>query len=272
MCVCKKQVSKAETNNYIPQIVWDVITCPCPWYLLLYSYVVLVCSLNSMCIDNVGTPTILLSHCGQSRRYIFIVSDGIALSPIPCTRWPSKMSSTRSLYVHDDVMTWKRFQHYFSLRGEPTCQNPPVTCEFPSKSARVLDALLFSQLLAWTSCRSYKQYTNIRHSCNVIMMYLVMFLFRDPNKLTPRYNSCHFSDDNFKWNILNENVSVLIKNSLKLVSSGPINNIPALVQIMAWRLVGAKPLSEPMMGSFLTHICATRQGRLQSSRGITDPS
>ena len=21
--------------NYIPQILWDVITCPCPWYLLL---------------------------------------------------------------------------------------------------------------------------------------------------------------------------------------------------------------------------------------------
>ena len=33
--VCQKQVSRARTSNYIPQILWDVITCPCPWYLLL---------------------------------------------------------------------------------------------------------------------------------------------------------------------------------------------------------------------------------------------
>ena len=27
--------SRAETSNYILQILWDVITCPCPWYLPL---------------------------------------------------------------------------------------------------------------------------------------------------------------------------------------------------------------------------------------------
>ena len=49
-----------------------------------------------------------------------------------------------------------------------------------------------------------------------------------------------------------------IKISLKFVPKGPINNIPALVQIMAWRRPGDKPLSEPMMVSLLTHICTTR--------------
>ena len=33
--VCQKQVSRARTSNYIPQYLWDVITCPCPWYLIL---------------------------------------------------------------------------------------------------------------------------------------------------------------------------------------------------------------------------------------------
>ena len=33
---------------------------------------------------------------------------------------------------------------------------------------------------------------------------------------------------------------------------GPINNTPALVQIMAWCRPGGKPLSEPMMVSLLT--------------------
>ena len=37
---------------------------------------------------------------------------------------------------------------------------------------------------------------------------------------------------------------------MKFVSKGPINNIPALVQIMAWRRPGDKPLSEQMMVSF----------------------
>ena len=33
--MCQMQVSGAETSNYIPQYLWDVITCPCPRYLLL---------------------------------------------------------------------------------------------------------------------------------------------------------------------------------------------------------------------------------------------
>ena len=37
-----------------------------------------------------------------------------------------------------------------------------------------------------------------------------------------------------------------------------INNIPALVQIMAWCRPGDKPLSEPMVVSLLMHKCATR--------------
>ena len=34
----KKQVSRSGTSNYIPQILWHVITCPCPWYLLLVQH------------------------------------------------------------------------------------------------------------------------------------------------------------------------------------------------------------------------------------------
>ena len=29
----QKQLSRARVCNYIPQILWNVITCPCPWYL-----------------------------------------------------------------------------------------------------------------------------------------------------------------------------------------------------------------------------------------------
>ena len=46
--------------------------------------------------------------------------------------------------------------------------------------------------------------------------------------------------------------------SLKFVPEGRINNIRALVQIMAWRRLGDKLSSELMMVSLLTHICVTR--------------
>ena len=44
-----------------------------------------------------------------------------------------------------------------------------------------------------------------------------------------------------------------IEISLKFVLKGPINNIPALVQIMVWHRPGDKPLSDPMMVSLLRH-------------------
>ena len=76
--------------------------------------------------------------------------------------------------------------------------------------------------------------------------------------LRPRQNGRHFADDIFKCIFVNENVWIPIKISLKFVPKGPINNIPALVQIMAWRRAGDKPLSEPMMVILPTHICVTR--------------
>ena len=52
-------------------------------------------------------------------------------------------------------------------------------------------------------------------------------------------NGHRFPDDTFKCNVLNENVRISIKISLKFVPTGPSNNIPASVQIMACRLAGA---------------------------------
>ena len=75
------------------------------------------------------------------------------------------------------------------------------------------------------------------------------------NTLRPRQHGRRFADDTFIRIFLNENVWILIKISLKFVLQGPINNIPALVQIMAWRRSDDKPLSEPMMitDGLLTH-------------------
>ena len=50
------------------------------------------------------------------------------------------------------------------------------------------------------------------------------------NTLRPRQNCCHFTDARFKCIFQNENVWI----SLKFVPKILINNIPALIQIMAW--------------------------------------
>ena len=69
------------------------------------------------------------------------------------------------------------------------------------------------------------------------------------NTLRPRQDGRHIADDTFKRIFLDE---------LKLVPKGPINNFSALVQVMAWRRLGDKPLSGPMMVRLPTHICVTR--------------
>ena len=58
------------------------------------------------------------------------------------------------------------------------------------------------------------------------------------------------ADDIFKWILMNEKLRILIRITLKVVPKGPINNKSALVQVMAWRRTGDKPLPEPMLDEF----------------------
>ena len=58
------------------------------------------------------------------------------------------------------------------------------------------------------------------------------------------------ADNIFKCIFLNEKVIISIKISLKFVPKGPIDNESALVQVMAWRRTGDKPLPEPMLTQF----------------------
>ena len=76
--------------------------------------------------------------------------------------------------------------------------------------------------------------------------------------LRPSQDGRHFPDNIFKSIFVNENVWISTKFSPQFVPRCPINIIPVLVQIMAWRRPGDKLLSEPMMVSLPTHICVTR--------------
>ena len=78
------------------------------------------------------------------------------------------------------------------------------------------------------------------------------------NTLNPRQNGRHFLDNIFKCIFINEGILILTKISLKFVPKGPINNLPALVQIMAWCQPEDEPLSEPMMAHLLMHMFITQ--------------
>ena len=106
---------------------------------------------------------------------------------------------------------------------------------------------------------SFKHYT-LKIYTLYVHIYRLMASFRGIrfNTLRPRQNGRLFADDTFNRIFVNENDKISIEFSLKFVPQGPINNIPALVQKMAWRRPGDKPLYEPVMVSLLTHICVTR--------------
>ena len=103
----------------------------------------------------------------------------------------------------------------------------------------------------WTYCTDW-EVEGIKPAGLMLLNYHVI------NTLRPRPNGRHFADDIFKCIFFNENVLIPIKISLKFVPKDRINNISSLVQLMAWRRPGDKPLSEPLMFSSLTHICVTR--------------
>ena len=63
--------------------------------------------------------------------------------------------------------------------------------------------------------------------------------------------AANLADDIFKWIFVNEKVCISIRISLKFIPRDPIDNRPALVQVMAWRRTGDKPLPEPMLTQFI---------------------
>ena len=110
----------------------------------------------------------------------------------------------------------------------------------------------------------------IQHQINLTLSYFILrvceILVYGEEGLVPDFVSsfihtyiCAHKAFLQRWNYsFDKNVRISIKISLKFVSKGPINNIPALVQTMIWRLSGDKPLSEPMMVRSPTHIVVPR--------------
>ena len=126
--------------------------------------------------------------------------------------------------------------------------------EIPVKISRV-QLTKFQHWFRWWLGAEQAPSLYLNHWWPVLLMHIYFTQPQGVNPLRPRQNGRHFADDTFKRIFVNENVRISIKISLKFVPKCPIDNIPALFQIMAWRRPGDKPLYEPMMVSLLTHVC-----------------
>ena len=74
-----------------------------------------------------------------------------------------------------------------------------------------------------------------------------------------------YADDIFNCMFLNENDRILIQISLKYVPRSLISNKPALVQVMAWRRSGNKPLLPGQMQTRFTDAYNVALGGMSES-------
>ena len=67
----------------------------------------------------------------------------------------------------------------------------------------------------------------------------------------PGQNVRHFAGDIFTGIFMKENFCILLRISGTFLPKGPAGNKSMLVQVMAWRWTGDKPLYEPMPTQFI---------------------
>ena len=109
----QKQVSRAGTSNYIPQYLWDIITCPCPWYLLLAHNFWIHSSVAIDALNWIELNFVELAH--NLVQFIF-----------------ENCPHYKRLYrTHDDFIKWKHFPCYWPFVG--VIRQSPVTIELPSQ-------------------------------------------------------------------------------------------------------------------------------------------
>ena len=174
----------------------------------------------------------------------------IAWTKYNCTDWRTKFPNL-SRYAQLYTYMWFFFQSRFiNLRKF-----------YPKMSKTVQTTMTYAKPLSKNMLIFLRQCAGVSHVNIWLAQRNEMLLFKTGCFHVPAMMLTCWGRDEInisQTTFSNENVWISIKVSLKFVPKGTINNIPALVQIRAWRRSGDKPLSEPMLVSLPTHICVTR--------------
>ena len=137
----QKQVSRAETSNYIPQYPWDVITCPYPWCVILApkSSIVLMVLPCSFCCSYIMVLYLLsisftiavvaLWQDVNRERTVGIQQSGLR---VPDVARRVNVSYTRILRLRH------RLRKTGTTRDRPRSGRPPVTLLAQNHNIRIL--------------------------------------------------------------------------------------------------------------------------------------
>ena len=121
---------------------------------------------------------------------------------------------------------------------------PGIFMQYLSLIQKTSAGIMHIMVMCW---EIYSLHIHIHWGIEAMLIgkYLYAVKLLSLNTLRPRQNDPHLPYDIFKF-------------PLNFVSQGPINNVPALVQMMDWRWPGDKPLSESTMVRLPKHICISQ--------------
>ena len=187
------------------------------------------------------TSTFDLGHAWVITHHCFTIKLYRSMSQPQC--WVEKSPFVKEIILDAYLgQASKHYLHYWWLSFNWTIRAKPYKWRL-SKHEHILQIRWLENIVRKTSA---KHDGTLDHSTWAILLHIRTEDVQ-VNTLRPKQNDHLSADDIFECIFFNENVCFSIKISLKFVPKGLINNIPALVQIMAWRQLGDKPLSEPMM-------------------------
>ena len=182
-----------------------------------------------------------------------------ALCVCVCQKLPARNNATIVINVCNHRHCWNQngatiakakffFCHYYIVwesnnageaRGQSWSESlksrwiPGGSCGYTSGTKPKHFAALFSPRPCW-------RWLQLQPSCGSPQC---RWSTKCVNTLRSRRNKRHFADEIFKCIFWNENVWPSVPISLKFLPNIRINNIPSLVQIMAWRRPGDKLFS-----------------------------
>ena len=165
-------------------------------------------------------------------------------------------ASKRHRVILNSLLTWESFRNKMDLWMKFDCVYTP-----PHNHKHLYNFVGKNTVLSLENYGPISQdmaktivMTQLKHGSDFVTWLYFHSLLNE----WPRQNDHAFVEDILKYIFSNWNVWISITISLEFLPKVPTVNKPVLVQIMAWRRPGDKPLSEPMMAQcLLMHIFIT---------------
>ena len=149
------------------------------------------------------------------------------------THWDQDKMATIFQMTFSNAFSWMKI-YWFLLRFHWSL--------FPKCPTENIPALVQIMAWHWSGDRPLSEPMMVS-----LLMHICVTLPQWVNTLRQRSNVCYFADDILNCIMFNTKALISIKMSLTIVPWGPVDNMTALFQIMAWHWKGNKPIFETMI-------------------------